>query len=233
MGDFDPTEVQSILEEEFAGWTSDVEYARIPGPYVENESGVTEIETPDKANSVLVAGHTVRMSDDDEDYPALALANFMLGGGFLNSRLATRIRQQEGLSYGVGSQFAAPTGDDGAIVVAFAISAPENTDRVQEAMLEEIRKVIDEGFTAEEIEAAKTGWIDQRRNLRGNDAALAGQLSSKLFWDRTYAYDAQLEAAVRNLTAEEIREAFARYINPDRLTFVKAGDFEGARVPIG
>ena len=42
-------------------------------------------------------------SDDDPDYPALLLANYMFGGGFLNSRLAVRIRQKEGLSYGVGS----------------------------------------------------------------------------------------------------------------------------------
>ena len=38
------------------------------------------------------------------DYPALELGNYMPGGGFLNSRLSTRIRQKEGLSYGVGSQ---------------------------------------------------------------------------------------------------------------------------------
>ena len=31
------------------------------------------------------------------------MGNYMLGGGFLNSRLATRIRVKEGLSYGVGS----------------------------------------------------------------------------------------------------------------------------------
>lgn len=233
VGDFDPTTVQSILEEEFAGWTAEVDYARIESEYRENEPGTTAIETPDKANSVLIAGHTVRMSDDDEDYPALALANFMLGGGFLNSRLATRIRQEEGLSYGVQSQFAAPTGDETGLVLAFAISAPENTDKVQEAMLEEIRKVIDDGFTAEEIQAAKTGWIDQRRNLRGNDAALAGQLNGNLFWDRTYEYDAELEAAVRSLSAEEIQAAFARYVDPDRLTFIKAGDFAATRVPIG
>ncbi len=62
-------------------------------------------EAPDKANAFFIAGMNLAIRDDDPDFPALTLANYMLGGGFLNSRLAVRIRQKEGLSYGVGSQF--------------------------------------------------------------------------------------------------------------------------------
>jgi predicted Zn-dependent peptidase len=43
------------------------------------------------------------LRDDDPDYAALVMGNYIIGGGFLNSRLATRIRQKEGISYGVGS----------------------------------------------------------------------------------------------------------------------------------
>ena len=53
----------------------------------------------------------LNVRDDDPDYPALVLGNYMLGGGFLNSRLATRIRQKDGLSYGVGSQLQASSLD--------------------------------------------------------------------------------------------------------------------------
>ena len=59
--------------------------------------------TPDKANAFFVAGINLKLRDDHPDYPALLLGNYMLGGGFLNSRLATRMRQKDGLSYGVGS----------------------------------------------------------------------------------------------------------------------------------
>ena len=67
----------------------------------------TSIEAPDKANAFFIAGLNLKLRDDDPDYPALVLGNYMLGGGFLNSRLAVRIRQKEGLWYGVGSQFQA------------------------------------------------------------------------------------------------------------------------------
>jgi len=232
VGDFDPDQVRAILEEEFGGWRAQSPPARIESDFRPTRGGEESIETPDKANAFLVAGAAIRMDDGHEDYPALALANFMLGGGFLNSRLATRIRQEEGLSYGVGSQLAIPSLDENGLLLAFAISAPENTEKVQEAMLEEIGKILEEGFTEEEIQAAKTGWIDQRRNQRGNDQQLASQLVSRLEADRTFEYDEELEEAVRALSADDIREAFRRYVDPERLFFVKAGDFASVEKPI-
>lgn len=68
-------------------------------------SGNEMINTPDKANAMFFAGMNIKMKNDHPDYPALLLGNYMLGGGFLNSRLAVRIRQKEGISYGVGSSF--------------------------------------------------------------------------------------------------------------------------------
>ena len=47
-------------------------------------------ETPDKANAFFVGAFNFEFRDDNPDYPALVLGNYMLGGGFLNSRLAVR-----------------------------------------------------------------------------------------------------------------------------------------------
>src|SRR5262249_61952820 len=88
------------------------------------------IETPDKANAVLVAGLNLSIRDDDPDYPALTLGNYMLGGG-INSRLFRRIRQKEGLSYGVGSQFNASSRDKSGSFMGFAIYAPQNVRKME------------------------------------------------------------------------------------------------------
>ena len=66
----------------------------------------------------------------------------MLGGGFLNSRLAVRIRQKEGISYGVGSNFGASALDESGTFNAFAIYAPQNVAKLEMAFKEEIQKVI-------------------------------------------------------------------------------------------
>ena len=62
------------------------------------------IETPDKANAYLTGSTSFALNDRDPDYPAFLLANYLLGGS-TNSRLWNRVRQKEGLSYGIGSSF--------------------------------------------------------------------------------------------------------------------------------
>jgi zinc protease len=98
------------------------------------------------------------MKDDNPDYPALALGHYMLGGGFLNSRLAARIRQKEGLSYGVGSGITVSAIDHYGRFTATAIYAPQNVDKLEAAFKEEIARMLKDGFTTEEV-AAKSDAI--------------------------------------------------------------------------
>ena len=107
VGDFDPDEMARIAQDLFGDWKSPAPFTRVPQPYQDVAALRQTLETPDKANAFYVAGQNLSVRDDDPGFPALLLGNYMLGGGFLNSRLAVRVRQKEGLSYGVGSQLTA------------------------------------------------------------------------------------------------------------------------------
>ena len=231
VGDFDPDETLAVLEEVFGGWEAPEPYERVPDPYVDVETVSVDIETPDKANAWMVAVTTFRMRDDDPRYPALRMADFMLGGGFLNSRLPTRIRQEEGLSYGVGSQLAVPPVDDGGLFLTYAIFAPENGDRVVDAFRDELRRALEEGFTQEELDAAKRGFLDAQQNGRSNDRALAGQLSNNLFTNRTMEFTAAREAAIGALTLEEVNAALRDYVSLENISIFRAGDFANKLIP--
>ncbi|NNE26400.1 MAG: insulinase family protein [Saprospiraceae bacterium] len=226
VGDFDEAEIKSKLNSHFGSWTSDSKYQRIEDPYVEIKPEEAEINTPDKSNSMFVAGMAVQVNDSHDDYAAMMIGNYMLGGGFLNSRLATRIRQKEGLSYGVGSWFSGSSEDDGGSFGAYAISAPENTAKVQVAFQEEIHKVINEGFTEEELEAAKSGWLQSQTVSRSQDGSLMGMLGNNLRLDRTMEWTAELEEKISNLTVDQVNAAMKRHIHPDKMVYVRAGDFE-------
>jgi zinc protease len=229
VGDFDPDEIQGLAEEIFGSWEARTPYVRFGRPYVDLPAEHLVIETPDKANAIILAGQLIQMRDSDPDYPAMVLGNYMLGGGFLNSRLATRIRREEGLSYGVGSGFGSHPIDDRSTFNFYAIFAPQNGQKVEEAFYEELEKVLTEGFTAEEVEAAKSGWLQSQEVSRAQDRSLASALAGDLFYDRTMAFDADLEANVAALTPEQIVEAMRRNIDPDKMIFIMAGDFEGAQ----
>lgn len=230
VGDYDPAEITPIVEETFGDWVSDVRYVRTGNPYQEIAGQSVEIETPDKANAFFLAGTVLPMDDSHEDYPALVLGNFMLGGGFLSSRLANRIRNEEGLSYGVSSMLQAHPIDERGQFMTFAISAPENSDRVEAAWREEVQKVLDEGFTVDEVEEAKAGYTEFQKNMRARDNVLAGRLSQDLYFGRTMQREADMDARIQGLSVDDINTAFRKWIDLSDMTIVKAGDFSKAPV---
>ncbi len=228
VGDFEESEIKPLAKELFGDWKSPVKYERWKAKYTPPKPVDKKIETPDKANAMFVAGLPLEVSENDPDYPALVLGNFMLGGGFLNSRLATRIRQEEGISYGVGSFFNANALDRVGTFGAYAIYAPENLKKLEIAFAEEIKKVVDEGFTADEVEAAKSGWLQSQTVRRAQDGTLSGMLVENLYLDRKMDWTAELEEKIQNLKPEEIQAVMKKHIQLDKMIFVKAGDFAGA-----
>jgi zinc protease len=189
-----------------------------------------KIETPDKQNAVFIAVQTLKMTDEDPDYPAMVLANYMFGGSGLGTRLSRRIRDKEGLSYGVESDFGAPAKDDGATFLTFAISAPQNTPKVEAAFRDELAKTLKEGFSADEVAAAKKAWMQERTIGRSQDGALAGLLAGRSRFERTLKFDEAFEAKVSALTLEQVNAAFRKHIDPSTFVVVKAGDFKKASV---
>lgn len=226
IGDFDAQALKTHLGGLWGSWKAPQPYARIPKKSHPMAAETLVIETPDKANAVYFSGMTLAMRDDHPDYPALVLGDFMLGGGFLNSRLATRLRQSEGLSYGAGSYFRAHPLDEEASLGAYAIYAPQNVGKVETAMQEEYRKVLKEGFSLEEVKKAKAGLLQQWQQDRAEDANLARTLANYLFIDRTLAFNELLESRINQLSAEQVHTAIQKHLVMEKFTTVKAGDFK-------
>lgn len=226
VGDFDTAEVEKTLSEMLANWKSPVEYDRIPGEYFNVAPIDQAIPVKDKANAVLLGGLNLKIRDDNPDYLPLYLGNFMIGGGFLNSRLATRIRQKEGLSYGVGSSFSAGSLDNVGEFSLYAIAAPENIQKVETAMREELARVLKDGFTEAELSSAKASLLQRREGARSNDASLASTLVRYQRIDRRFTWDAEFEKKLTQVTNQQIVDALRRYIDPSKISFVKSGDLK-------
>lgn len=225
VGDFDTNVVTQKLTQHFGSWKSSKPYARVTTEYFDVPAVNQTFETPDKANAFFLARMNVPVSNNDADFPALQIASSIIGGGFLNSRLATRIRQKDGLSYGVGANIQAPSVGNAGGFIGNAIYAPENRDKLEAAFKEEIQKVITEGFTAEEVASAKQGYLLAQQRQRASDAALAGTLVSFLNLGRTFSWTSDLETKVNALTVEQVNAAVKKYITPDKISYFKAGDF--------
>ncbi|HLN57203.1 MAG TPA: pitrilysin family protein, partial [Thermoanaerobaculia bacterium] len=228
VGDFDATEIGALANSLFGNWKSPRAFERVPRPYKAVEPVNQSFEAPDKANAFFIAGQNLEIRDDDPDYPALVLGNYMLGGGFLNSRLALRIRQKEGLSYDVGSQVSVSLLDKSGRFVAYAIYAPQNEAKLETAFKEEVARALKDGFTEQEVREAKSGYLQSRQVSRAQDGGLARTLAQDLYLKRTLEWDAAFEKRIAALTPAEPLEALRRHIDPAKITIVKAGDFAKA-----
>ena len=176
VGDFDAAALEAQLTQLFGSWKAAKPFTVVPNEYHAVSSLEKTFQTPDKAQAFYVIGLNLNIRDDDPDYPALLFGNYMLGGGFLNSRLMGRIRIKEGLSYGVGSRLTVDSLDKSGTFLAFAIYAPQNLARLEQAFKEEFDRVLKEGYTAEEIAQAKSGWQQSRSVSRAQDNSLSGTL---------------------------------------------------------
>jgi zinc protease len=187
------------------------------------------IETPDKANAMFYAGLNLPIRDDAADYPALLMGDYIVGGGSIESRLANRIRQKEGISYGVGSYMTMRAMDSSGVWQSYAIFAPENASRLTRAFDEEIARVLKSGVTAEELSKAKSGWLQEYEQERSNDDELASEIATHREVNRTFGYDADLERRVQAVTVAQVNAALRKYLVPSSFTKVRAGDFEKAK----
>ncbi len=224
VGDFDAPALKTQIASLFGSWNAAQPYQRIVATIRDVAGQKLAIDTPDKANSTLLAVVPLSLKDDAPDYPALMMANHVLGGGALHSRLANRIRQKDGLSYGVGSFLNVGVRDPAAQWGAYAISAPENTVKVEAALREELALALQKGFTDAELTEAKKGWRQAEEVGRTDDGALAGLLANYLYLERTLAFDEAIEAKVAALKPAQLNEALRKYIDAGKVSVVTAGD---------
>ncbi len=230
VGDFDPVAVKAQLEELFVGWKAPVPYAPIATHYQPRDAKRESFVTPDKPNAVLLARQNVSLNAADTDMPALSIAVDILGGDPMKSRLADRIRQREGLSYGVSAGLRADDSrigrDDNGSLTVQAIAAPENMGKVETALREELARFVADGVTEQELRDAVAARMVQREQSRASDGAVASLLYDLLEYGRTMQFVIDRDAAYKALTVEQVNAAIRKHLKPEILSVFVAGDFK-------
>jgi len=229
VGDFDPAVIEPVLERLFGTWKAKIPYVRVPEPYRLSPLTAQQFETPDKANAVYFARLAIPVKADDPDFVPLILANQILGGGGLKSRIVDRLRQQDGISYGAGSGLSEANYEANSALMFSAIYAPQNLGKLKASMAEVLAAFLKDGVTEEELSAAKSGLLQQWTINRTQDGALASQLASNLKLGRTMAFTEDREARIKSTTVEQVNGVIRKYLRLDQLVQMYAGDFAKAQ----
>lgn len=225
VGDFDPVKFETTLTKSLGAWKPAASYTRVPDPYRAIKPEQLQALTPDKANAFYLARLPIEMQDTNPDFPALSLANFLLGSSE-TSRLWVRVREKEGLSYNVRSSLTVSPYQPNASWSMYAIFAPENRSRVESAISEELNRAVKDGFTETEVKDGINALLNLRKLSLAQDTTLASTWSALLDRQRTFAWTAQINQKIAALTPEMVNAALRKYLKPSEFSSVAAGDFE-------
>ena len=229
IGNMDEQAVKGYFEKEYGSFKNNKPYAEIRNPFKPNKPANEQIMTPDKKNAFTLGILSFEASQYDDDYAALQVAGEIFGGGFLNSRIAGRLRQQDGVSYGAGGNVGVDGDpkDKNSSMYVYAIYNPENAAKVQQGFREEIARFIADGITEEELTNVVNGWVQEQNVSRAKDNELAGTIGNNLYYDRDMTFQKNIEAKVKSLTVADVNRVIKQYFKDfDKWTVVNGGDFE-------
>ena len=235
-GDFNRDEMLQKLEETFGTWT-DAEEAEPPIPEVTQTAaaaGVYMIQPEVIPNQgVIQIGH-VGIMQDDPDYAAVDLMNYILGGGSFSSRITKIVRSDNGLSYSQGSGFRGGILYPGTFV---ASCQTKNSTVVfaTQLMLNEIEKIRNEPVPDEDLEFARTARINafpaQFAGGRGGGAKFGTlqNFANLEFNGRPMDYYDTYVQRYEAVTVEDIQRVAQKYLQPENMIVMVAGNIAESR----
>lgn len=219
IGDVSRDEAQHIAQSLADDLPAGEAASSLPPVQALQQAARRDIEHDSTQAHVLLGAPGMRRSDPD--YFALLVGNYILGGGGFNSRLTAEVREKRGLTYSVYSVFS-PYAREG----AFTIGLQTRKDQAEEALRvvrETLERFVHEGPTQSELAGAQQhivgGFplrIDSNRKILGY-LAVIGFYRLPLDWLERYPEQ------VARVTLDQIRDAFQRRVDPQRMATVVVG----------
>ena len=213
VGDIDAETLGRALDLVFGALPQHSELAPIAD--VKPPFGPTrEIIVMDVPQSVAQFGHRA-FSRKDDDFMAAYILNYIIGGGGFSSRLMEEVREKRGLAYSVHSNLFPY--QHGAVFVGNVATQNERVGQSLEVIESELRRLAEEGPSAEELAGAKS-YLTGAYALRfESSSSIANQLLWIQIEDLGIDYIGRRNELIEEVSLDDIRRVAKRLIEADRL----------------
>ncbi len=181
----------------------------------------------EKQNLDVRFGHALSLRRDDDDFLPLYVGNNVLGGNF-SARLMQIVRDQMGLTYGIGSALAGVNIEHGGYWHIDVSLSSENLTRGVDATLSVVRDFAAAGITADELE-------EKKMTIAGNHViglATTGSLAARLLVNAErgfpVSYLDEYPQLVKAISLDEANTAIRKHFDPEALSVAVAGSLPAA-----
>jgi zinc protease len=221
-GDFQPADMKARLEKAMDGWQAGARAPAVPKPTHEPVAGLYLVDKQGVNQGRLTMGH-LGIQRDNPDEIAVAIMNQILGGGALTSRIAARVRSDEGLAYSAGSGFAPGVYYPG-VFAASLQSKSESVARAAAIVLEEIERIRTTPVEAEELQTTQNFLIEAFPRSFASAGAVANLFAADEITGRPADYWRRYRDRIRAVTLADVQRVARTYLHPDRLVVLAVGD---------
>jgi len=222
IGDIDPAQARSVIEKYFGAW-------RAPGPTPDptlppvpkNMPKEFAVADPESVQASVTLAEEVGLTRFDPDYYAIQVGNNVLGGGFYATRLYHDLRQVAGLVYNVDDDFTA--GKTRSVYTVTYGSDPPNVAKARDLIVRDLRAMQTENVTPAELHQAKALLLRQMALQQSSEDAIAGLLLARAQIGLPLDESRHMGQRYYDMTADEVRAAFAKWIRPQDFVQVVRG----------
>jgi len=222
VGDLEHDRVESVVADTFEGWTPHEAEPIHDTEAAPDEPGRSTIPMPDKSNVDVRMGHAVPIRRDHDEYPALYVGNYILGGNF-SARLMNVVRDEKGLTYHIGSGLSGVSTRYAGYWQTRVTLSHDALEEGIDATREVIRDFVEEGATEEEL-------ADKKTTITGSytvGLATTQRLAQSILTNAERGFDVdyldRFPQEIEELSLEEVNEAVRGYMRPNAMHEALAG----------
>jgi zinc protease len=222
IGRVSPRQAKAVIEKYFGAWkASGPKPQTDPPPVPLNKPSSAMVPDASRVQVDVQLAETIGITRADPDYYALELGNHVLSGAFYATRLYRDLREKAGLVYTVESFL--EIGKTRSLFGVFYACDPPNASKARALIEGDLRAMQTAPVTAHELRQAKALLIRQVPLARSSMENIAGDLLSLAHDDLPLDEPQRAARRYLDLTAEQVKDAFAKWVRPADFVQVTLG----------
>ncbi len=232
VGDVDEKVLSKHLKKRFKKWQTSPLTKEMTAVKANPATSKTAYVTlQDKTSTDTYFGQAIGIDREHPDYLPMFVGVYVLGGNF-SARLMQTVRDEQGLTYGVGSSVrGVDHGNDG-YWYTWGTFAPSLLSQGKTATMEQISKWVESGITEEELAAKKTTITGSYKVGLATTRGKAGQILTNAERGRSMEYLDEYPSKINAITLDQVNKAISMYVNPSSMVTVTAGTIDDSGNPI-
>jgi zinc protease len=223
-GDFTKADLKAKINKFAAGWQGKtVAFPALPKGFPAAEPGVYFIQKAINQGYINL-GH-LGIEDTNPDFFAVQVMNFILGGGSFTSRITTKVRSDEGLSYNQGSRFTTRWGFPGTFS-GYVQTKSSTVGYAVSLILAEFNRIRTEPVSDAEMETAVNYFLESFADGFQSAPATMSSFANLEMTGKPMDYYKTYRAKIQAVTKARVQEVATKYVHPDQAAIMIVGDFE-------